>query len=44
MRGVILPRRDGKFSLKYDSRLFKRFVGDLGDVRVPDIPVTIKKV
>jgi parallel beta-helix repeat protein len=35
MRGVILPRRDGKFSLKYDSGLCKRFVGDLGDVRVP---------
>jgi hypothetical protein len=30
MRGVILPRRDGEFSLKYDSGLCKRFVDDAG--------------
>jgi hypothetical protein len=37
MRGVILPRRDGEFRWKYDSRLCKRFVNDVGDVRVPVI-------
>jgi hypothetical protein len=37
MRGVILPRRDGEFSLKYDSGLCKRFVDDAGVVRVPAI-------
>jgi hypothetical protein len=36
MGRVILPKRDGEFSLKYDSRLCKRFVADVGDVRVPD--------
>ena len=35
MGRVILPKRDGEFSLKYDSRLCKRFVADVGDVRVP---------
>jgi TnpA family transposase len=34
---LILPRRDGEFSLKYDSKLCKRFVDDLGGVRVPDV-------
>ena len=40
MRGVILPRRDGEFSLKYDSGLCKRFVNGAGDVRVPDMNFT----
>ena len=42
MRGAILPRRDGEFSLKYDSRLCKKFVNGVRDVRVPDIILPVR--